>query len=42
MTFFADVMKLANDDDDPGMRISSSMFALGKSRIELDKQEGLC
>jgi hypothetical protein len=35
------LLKLAHDENDPGMRISSSTFALGKSRAEFDKMEGL-
>ncbi|KAH6549071.1 hypothetical protein HBI07_059900 [Parastagonospora nodorum] len=35
-------MLLANNDRDPGMRISSLMFALGKARLRFDRQEGLC
>ncbi|KAJ4340570.1 hypothetical protein N0V95_007469 [Ascochyta clinopodiicola] len=35
-------MLLANNDADPGMRISSLMFALGRARLEFDREEGLC
>ncbi|KZM21983.1 hypothetical protein ST47_g6867 [Ascochyta rabiei] len=35
-------MLLANNDTDPGMRISSLMFALGWARLEFDREEGLC
>jgi hypothetical protein len=35
------LLKLAHDENDPGMRISSETFALGKSRVKFDKMEGL-
>jgi hypothetical protein len=40
--FVAYLRKLANNDRDPGMRISSLIFALGKARLKFDRQEGLC
>jgi len=37
-----DVPQLANNDKDPGMRINTLMFALGRARLEFDRQDGLC
>ncbi|KAJ8114350.1 hypothetical protein OPT61_g3745 [Boeremia exigua] len=36
------VMLLANNDQDPGMKINTVMFALGRARVEFDREEGLC
>ncbi|KAL1607191.1 hypothetical protein SLS59_002895 [Nothophoma quercina] len=35
-------MLLANNDQDPGMKINTLMFALGKARLAFDREEGLC
>ncbi|XPS73467.1 hypothetical protein M3J09_005613 [Ascochyta lentis] len=35
-------MLLSNNDADPGMKISSLMFALGRARLAFDREEGLC
>ncbi|KAH6616395.1 hypothetical protein C7974DRAFT_401729 [Boeremia exigua] len=35
-------MLLANNSQDPGMRINTLAFALGKARLEFDRKEGLC
>ncbi|KAJ4993970.1 hypothetical protein SVAN01_00447 [Stagonosporopsis vannaccii] len=40
-TWAADML-LANNNDDPGMRINTLMFALGRARLEFDRKEGLC
>jgi hypothetical protein len=42
LCFVAHLLQLANNDSDPGMRISSLIFALGKARLRFDRQEGLC
>lgn len=39
---FADTLQLANNSQDPGMRINTLMFALGRARLEFDRKEGLC
>lgn len=38
----ADSLQLANDREDPGMRINTLMFALGRARLAFDREEGLC
>jgi hypothetical protein len=38
----SDLLQLAYNDRDPGMRISSLMFALGQVRLAFDRKEGLC
>ena len=40
--FIADAQQLANNDQDPGMKINTLMFALGKARLAFDREEGLC
>jgi hypothetical protein len=37
-----DLPQLANNNSDPGMRINTLMFALGRARLEFDRQDGLC